>query len=822
MAAKENPGGWQAAPGQKRYLESNTMWDIMQAFQSDIVNFGLTPPENITTSQIFRCRAEGKKSGYPGWGIIHMNPDGTAGGCIGMWGGDKQNVFYRNDGGRIGHNDLSPEQRTAFQKQMDEARTRLKAEIAAKQKQAAGTARRIWEKSRPADPGHPYLINKGIEAHGIRQAGQVLIVPLYIAAGSFVSLQRIFPNGSKRHHPGGQVKGCFYSIGDPAKSDIIYICEGFATGASVHQATGQAVFIAFTANNLEAVTGIAKKRHPEKQIIIASDNDIETAKRRPDIGNPGRKAAEAAAAAHGVEMCICPIDSDFNDLHHAHGLEAVKKALEPGESWGDPVLLDSLAVDPLDPTLLIGHLGDMVRAVAAETESPVELAAGLSLAVVATAVQGKIKIRIKPGYFEPLNIWTVTALEPANRKTSVLTKVSRPLSIWEANKRAEVGPKIKDAEIQIQNRDARLKSLRAKYGKAKDADLPEIEKSIKSIESMKIEKPVFPKIWTQDVTPEHLGTLMGSHDQKMSIISSEGGIFDILAGRYSGNIPNLDIFLQGHAGDPVRVDRGSREPVFMDDPCLTMGLSPQPDVLKSLADKPGFRGRGLLARFLYLLPVSNLGYRGLNTDPVQEPVKTSWQNLLFSLLDIEPGTDDYGDPVPHILELSQAAFQEWAEFYQAVEEGLRDGGRFEHIRDWAGKLPGAAARIAGLLHCAENPFHPWEKSLSIETMGRALNLAAYFADHAVVVFGLMGADPAIDEAQKVWKWVDKNRFDSFTRKQCFDALRGTFPRVDLLKEPLKVLHERNYISMEKARIGSARRPSTVCKVNPVFKERWGK
>ena len=802
-------------------FEFNTA-DIMQAFQADVANFGLIPPATIELGRIFRCKAEGKKSGHPGWGILHLNPDGSGGGCIGMWGCQKQNVFYGNGGDRISNDDLSPEQRAAFQKQMDAARARLKAEIAEKQKKAAGTAKRIWEKSRTADLEHPYLKNKGIDAHGTRQAGKVLIVPLYSTDGGLVSLQRIFPDGDKRYHPGGQVKGCFYSIGDPDRSDTLFIVEGYATGSTVHQATGQAVFIAFTSNNLDAVTGIVKKRHPGKRIIIASDNDIETAKRRPDIGNPGRKAAEAAAAAHGVGLSICPIDSDFNDLQQAQGLAAVQEALEPGEPWGDPVLLDSLAVDPLDPTLLIGHLGDMARAVSAETESPIELAAGLSLAVVGTAVQGKIKIRIKPGYFEPLNIWTVTALEPANRKTSVLTKVSRPLSVWEANKRAEVGPKIKDAEIQIQNRDARLKSLRAKYGKAKDADLPEIEKSIKSIESMKIEKPVFPKIWTQDVTPEHLGTLMGSHDQKMAILSSEGGIFDILAGRYSSNIPNLDIFLQGHAGDPVRVDRGSREPVFMDNPCLTMGLSPQPDVLKSLADKPGFRGRGLLARFLYLLPVSNLGYRGLNTNPVPELVKTSWQNLIFSLLDIEPGTDEYGDPVPHILNLSQAAFQEWAEFYQVVEEELRDGGRFEHIRDWAGKLPGAAARIAGLLHCAENPFHPWEKSLSIETMTRALDLAAVFADHALVVFGLMGADPAIDEAKKVWRWVEKNRLESFTRKQCFDALRGTFPRVDLLKEPLKVLDERNYITMEKEKIGAARRPSTMCKVNPVFKERRSK
>ena len=104
----------------------------------------------------------------------------------------------------------------------------------------------------------------------------------------------------------------------------------------------------------------------------------------------------------------------------------------------------------------------------------------------------------------------------------------------------------------------------------------------------------------------------------MAIISDEGGIFDILAGRYNNGVPNLDLFLQSHAGAAVRVDRGSRPSVMMDEPALTLILSPQPDVLQGLASKPGFRGRGLLARFLFMLPVSKIGYRSGNTKPVPE------------------------------------------------------------------------------------------------------------------------------------------------------------------------------------------------------------
>ena len=78
----------------------------------------------------------------------------------------------------------------------------------------------------------------------------------------------------------------------------------------------------------------------------------------------------------------------------------------------------------------------------------------------------------------------------------------------------------------------------------------------------------------------------------------EGGIFDILAGRYSKGVPNLDLWLKGHSVSPLRIDRQdrSRLPIMIDKPHLTVGISPQPDVLASLRDKPGFRGRGLLSQ----------------------------------------------------------------------------------------------------------------------------------------------------------------------------------------------------------------------------------
>ena len=484
--------------------------------------------------------------------------------------------------------------------------------------------------------------------------------------------------------------------------------------------------------------------------------------------------------------------------------------------WETPVPLDDFSIPEMEA--LPGIIGEFSKAVAMSTETPLELATGLSLATGAAACQGKFIVQVKADYFEPVNLWLNAALESGNRKSSVLGEVTRPLNTWEAKQRIEMETVVREAESKRMNQEARVKSLRAKYGKANRNELDEIEDEIKEMESNLVEVPVMPKVWVQDITPEDLGTKMSTYKDRMSIISAEGGIFDIIAGRYSNGIPNLDLFLQSHSGDPVRVDRGSRESIYMENPALTMGLSTQPEVLKSIADSPGFRGRGFLARFLYLLPKSKLGYRTLETEPVPLHVKDEYESVIHTLLNIEPAKDERGNSVPYRLQLSPQAYQEWLEFSRVVELDLREGGRFDTIADWAGKLPGAAIRIAGVLHCVGNPIQPWINQISIETMQDALGLASVFAIHTLKVFDFMGADKNLEGARKVWRWVERGRFRSFKKRDCYNALKGSFPRVTNIEPCLDVLEERNYITSSKNQTGG--RPSVTYTVNPELTKGW--
>lgn len=202
------------------------------------------------------------------------------------------------------------------------------ARTAAAHAAVAAEATALWQAAAEAVT-HPYLTKKGIRAHGTRVAADgALLVPVRTPAGELVNVQRILPNANsdKRFLKGGRKAGCMAWLGQPEGAAVMAVCEGFATAASVHEATGLPVATAFDAGSLLAVAEALRAQHPEALIVLAGDDDAGTAAQKGR--NPGREKAEAAArAVQG--LAIFPQDlpeggSDFNDAHVAHGLEAVR------------------------------------------------------------------------------------------------------------------------------------------------------------------------------------------------------------------------------------------------------------------------------------------------------------------------------------------------------------------------------------------------------------------------------------------------------------------------------------------------------------------
>ncbi|WP_199287801.1 toprim domain-containing protein [Kushneria phosphatilytica] len=197
---------------------------------------------------------------------------------------------------------------------------RIESERAEARAHAAERARQCWDSARPAASTHPYLIDRGVPAYNLRQSKRGwLLVPLY-HQGELVNVQSIMPNGGKRFLKGGRVQGCYAPIGEPRPFGKLFICEGWATGATLHRLTGEPVVCAMHAGNLAAV---ARAMRPlcdgSLELIIAGDDDRHTE------GNPGRTAANDAALAVGAMVLYpkwpegCPDDlTDFNDLYRWH------------------------------------------------------------------------------------------------------------------------------------------------------------------------------------------------------------------------------------------------------------------------------------------------------------------------------------------------------------------------------------------------------------------------------------------------------------------------------------------------------------------------
>lgn len=486
----------------------------------------------------------------------------------------------------------------------------------------------------------------------------------------------------------------------------------------------------------------------------------------------------------------CPVKSPVGWLSR-HEAET---GAAPAKEDPDPISFDDIKTPAIDCHLLPTWAGDFAGAVAKSIQVPSELAIANVLGAVATSVGGKFILQVTAGYSEPLNLFVLCPLDPGERKSATLAACSAPIEAWEAQKALEMEPEIKAVKSRLRTLEKTVEHKRTQAVKAKTPEEREkIIAEIQEIESDMPSVPNVPRLVADDVTPEAAAPLMADNGETIAILSAEGGIFDILAGRYSNGVPNLDLFLKAHSGDAARVDRKTSAPIVLRKPALNMSLSPQPEVVRGLVAKPGFRGRGLLGRFLYFMPKSLLGHRRCNPGPIPQAVTDSYRAKLLALIDypLEPSLS--GGDVPHVLSLSTKACQQWMEFWQHVEVQLRDGGRFEAMKDWAGKLPGAAARLAGLFHIIRYAGGPIPEKVEEEDMAAALEMASRLTVHAMAAFEMMGADPEIEATKHILAWMKRDLPEKFTARECHRALRGRYPKMEQIRPGLEILHERGFI-----------------------------
>jgi phage/plasmid primase-like uncharacterized protein/RecA-family ATPase len=317
-----------------------------RAFRDAMQRHGLEPPEYLVTDgEIHRCDTQAKNGRGDGAYALRIG-DATAFGGFQNWQEDEAWVAWSHDDGReptAAEREVINRERAAAAKASAEAKARRQAE-------AAATARRLWVRasaSASAADGHGYLQKKQVKAHGARARYGKLAVPLLDERGEIVNLQLIWPDGAKRFLRGGRTRGCYFKIdGDPHR---VAVAEGFATAASIAEATGRATVVAFDAGNLLAAAELTKKTAAAgADVVVAADDDWKAAT------NKGLAKASEAARAIGAKLAVPDFgpdrrdgDTDFNDLMLARGAEQVRACVEAGRaSWRTQIaVLDVAAWD---------------------------------------------------------------------------------------------------------------------------------------------------------------------------------------------------------------------------------------------------------------------------------------------------------------------------------------------------------------------------------------------------------------------------------------------------------------------------------------------
>jgi hypothetical protein len=259
-----------------------------------------------------------------------------------------------------------------------------------------------------------------------------------------------------------------------------------------------------------------------------------------------------------------------------------------------------------------------VEALAEATQTPPDIAGTLLLPGLATCVQGKAVIEGAPGWHEPLMLYGAAVAEPATRKSAVVKQISAPLLRHERHEISRREPLREEAEHKRDLLTRKLEHAKQQAVKGKRSDdrlTGEADVQTYRGELAALEVPGEYRLFTEDCSVERLPGLMQENGGRMAVLSAEGDVLAIMAGRYSDRGPNLLIFKKGHTGETFQSDRVGRKGEYIQTPALTLGVAFQPSVLRDLFKVPALRGEGLLARFLYAVPTSRVGHRKIRPTP---------------------------------------------------------------------------------------------------------------------------------------------------------------------------------------------------------------
>lgn len=785
-------------------------------FITAIQNAGISPPcEIIADGNIHRYSTNTKSTNKNGWYVYH--PDGIAAGAFGDWSKDL-NQSWSADIGRPLTNTEQLNQSKCISKikaQRDTNSLQVKAEAKVK-------ANDIWNNS-VSVTDHAYLIRKGVKAYGIKQSQDALVIPLWVD-NEIQSLQFIHGDGAKRFLTGGRIKGCYFTIGKP--QDIIYICEGYATAASVYEATNAAIVIAINAGNLLPVAQVIRAKYQSIKIVICADNDP---------SQVGINKANEAANITNAYIAIPDFGnnrpdnvSDFNDLHQSQGLGVVKQQLDAHKRPVSgslkqvktvlPTLLPSLPdVLAFDYDYLPDGLRNYVKDISERMQCPPDFAA-VAVLVMASSIIGR-KVGVRPLKCDDWtvipNLWGAVVGNSGVMKSPTLGAALSPIKKLQAtafevfnNAKAECVAQVEVAKLQESINKAEAKKILAKDRSA----------NIKSLlQSYELdEEPTLERYITNNASYEALGELLMENPNGLLVEADEIiGLLKQLDAR--GQEVARSFYLTAADGDKSytfdRIMRGKG--LHIPALCLSIIGGIQPGVLAEYvkqATTGGSGADGLLQRFgLMVYPDISPTWEEVDRYPDSEAKQAvnrlaEYLDNLNPLVDIATESDDFSNvPFMRFDESAQILFSEWR---NGLEHQLRRHDEHHALNSHFSKYRKLIPSLALINHLCDYG----KGAISEKSLVRAIAYSEYLESHARRIYS-SATRPDVDCAKAILNKLDSGKLETpFTARDIY--IKGwTGLDKQKVQPAIDFLIEYNHLTVEEVLTGG--RPSAFYHSNRV-------
>lgn len=815
----------------------------IEAFRQAMSNAGLEHLGEITadgTLHRFTVPGDKPRSGN-GWYVLHG--DEPAAGAFGCW---KQQISETWSGKP--YQTMDPTAKAAHAANMEAVKRQREAEQERIQAKCREWCAFAWKKADDATNEHPYLKRKCVNSYGLKVFKDSLLVPVQDLAGAIHGVQFIRPqkdpttDKDKMFKTGTDKAGHFFKIG-MSKDSTVIVCEGYATGATVHQATGHAVAIAFDSGNLLPVAQGIRSKLPEIKIILAADDDHTTK------GNPGlTKATEAARIVGGLLAVPVfpgtrgPKDTDFNDLHQSAGLDAVRLQIEaaapvtsgpsatteaPGDHWPVPLPLPEglPPVKVLDPAMIPAPLRGWLMDIADRMQIPPDFSTAAAVVALGSIIGRGCGIHPKrhDDWLVIPNLWGGVIGRPSLMKTPAITEAQKLLVMLETEARTEYQAAAQAQEIEEEITKITRAAICEEIKRAvKKDEADKIEQARARLAAMDNEAPATRRRYqTQDGTTEKIGELLNQNPRGLLINRDELiGWFHTLD--KSGREGDRAFYLEAWNGTRgYTYDRIGRGTLDIDALCASIFGAITPGPLSDYvyqASRGGNGDDGLMQRFQVMVWPDVPG-EWHNVDRFPDTTEKKRVGEIFKVLagDIPGAIKENGADIPGLRFSAegQEVFDTWR---GTLESRLRSdhglpSSMESHLAKYRSLMP-SLALIFHLVEVADGTAKPGPVSEQAAIMAAAW--CDYLESHAGRIYGgvLM---PGMESAREIVKHIRRGAIQDGCKPK--DIYRNHWARLataDEVKAGLEVLTEYDWLTVTRSDTTGGR-PAEVIRLNPAIK-----